>query len=137
MKSTLAKITCSITALGFMLSLSGCLPIGAIRMASKAAQSGSKSSESLASVDLIFSGTPGFAISKGFEVSDGTYVYAVQSDSLIQSSGTSPIVNAKAKTAGNWAIPANSVKLIVSQYPKTYTVSVSNPTAGTPGKAAK
>jgi hypothetical protein len=46
-------------------------------------------------------------------------------------------VNAKAKTAGNWAIPANSVKLIVSQYPKTYSVSVSNPTAGTPGKAAK
>lgn len=87
------------------------------------------------SVLVQFSGTPGFVISKGVIVSDGTYQYITQEASVIGAgspTGVSNSVYAVAMTQGSWAVPANSVNTIVSSIPAGVTLTVNNPTTGIP-----
>lgn len=75
----------------------------------------------------------GYRIPIGFLVSDGTYTYAVQDGAIIESGGTSGLVFCLATQDGSWAVPANSVTELASSIPTGYTVTVTNPQAGTPG----
>ena len=89
------------------------------------------------SVYVVFSGTVGFVVSPGFTVSDGTYQYTVQDGGIIGSSGQSLPVYCLATVAGVWAVPAGTVTQLVTSVPSTIALSVSNPTAGTPGGTAE
>ena len=84
------------------------------------------------SVYVIFSGTVGFQIPPGFLVSDGTYQYQVQDGGIIETSGSSAQLYCVAIQSGAWAVPANSVSVIISSVPVGITLSVSNPAPGTP-----
>lgn len=84
------------------------------------------------SVNVVFSGTPGYVIPQGVIVSDGTYQYTTQAASVINSGGASNTVYCLANVTGSWAVPANSVTTIVSSIPTGVTLTVTNPTTGTP-----
>ncbi|HFD2062239.1 TPA: baseplate J/gp47 family protein [Serratia marcescens] len=85
------------------------------------------------SVYVVFSGPPGFGIPKGFTVGDGSYLYTVQRDTVIPSSGQTEPVYCLATTEGTWAVPAGSVTQIKTSVPASYQVSCTNLTAGLPG----
>jgi len=84
------------------------------------------------SVNVVFNGTPGFTILRGFTVSDGTHQYTVQSGAIIGSGGQSDFVYCLATVAGSWAVPTNTVNQIVTSVPNTVTLTVTNPIPGTP-----
>ena len=88
-------------------------------------------------VYVVFSGLPGYVITSGFIVSDGTYQYVVQDGAVIGSDGNSPPVFCIANQTGTWAIPANSVNQIVTSVPSGYSLTVSNPTAGIGGVSSE
>jgi len=83
-------------------------------------------------VYVVFSGTPGFVISAGVIVSDGTYQYVTQSATVINSTGVSNTVYCVASQSGSWAVPANSVTSILSSVPTGVTLTVTNPNTGIP-----
>jgi len=86
------------------------------------------------SVSVIFSGTPGFLIQSGFQVSDGNHTYVTQQPTVIAGSGSSLPVTAVAEIAGVWQVPLNSVTTIVTSVPTGVTLTVDNPFAvGMPG----
>ncbi len=88
-------------------------------------------------VDVVFSGPVGYVIPAGFIVSDGTYQYVVQDGTVIGSSGSSAAVEAIATQSGTWAVLAGSVTQIITSVDKNYTITVTNPVAGSPGAAAE
>ena len=90
-----------------------------------------------ASVDVVFSGSVGYVIPPGFLISDGTNQYAVQDGAIIATGGSSPQVTAVATSFGTWAIPAGSVDQVITSVPSEYTVTVTNPQAGTPATNAE
>jgi hypothetical protein len=90
-----------------------------------------------ANVYLIFSGSIGYFIPPGFTVSDGAYQYVVQDGGSIESGGSTQQLYAVASASGIWAIPAATVTQIVTSVPIAYTVTVTNPNAGTPGSAGQ
>jgi hypothetical protein len=90
-----------------------------------------------ATVDVVFSGSAGYVIPVGFYVSDGTYQYIVQDGGVISTGGTSPSLRCVATQSGSWAIPANTVTTIATSVPSGYTLTVNNPTAGTPSSGAQ
>jgi hypothetical protein len=92
---------------------------------------------STTSVEVTFSGTPGYVLSAGFTVSDGTYQYALRTGGIIGQSGDSGSLFALALEQGTWAVPANTVTGIVTSVPSTVTLAVTNPLAGTPGTSAQ
>ena len=61
------------------------------------------------SVEVLFTGTPGFVIAQGFVVSDGTYQYVLSDGGIIGASGTSSLLSAIANVAGSWAVPCGFV----------------------------
>lgn len=87
------------------------------------------------SVEVVFSGPPGFPIAQGFTVSDGTFQYISQSGSIIGASGDSPPVFCIASISGIWVVPANTVTSLVTSVPSTISLTVTNPTSGTPASA--
>lgn len=89
------------------------------------------------SVDVVFTGPPGFVISQGFTVGDGAHQYIVQTGGIINSGGTSPALFAVANAAGSWAVPANSVNQLATSVPAGITLSVNNPNSGTPSSSAQ
>ena len=89
------------------------------------------------SVYVVFSGTVGFVINSGFVVTDGTYQYTVQESAIIASGGSSSPTYCLATSPGIWAVPANSVNSIATSVPIGITLTVTNPTAGTPGQTAQ
>lgn len=89
------------------------------------------------SVYVVFTGTPGFVIGQGFLVSDGTYSYAVQNGGVVLSSGQSAPLYALAVSSGTWAVPANTVNIVQTSVPSTYTLTVTNPETGTPGSGSE
>jgi hypothetical protein len=89
------------------------------------------------SVYVVFTGTVGFVISAGFVVSDGVYQYTIQDGGIIGSGGSSAQLFAVATTSGTWAVPINTVTFIVTSFPFSVTLSVTNPTAGTPSQASE
>lgn len=90
-----------------------------------------------ANVYVVFTGQAGFVINPGFLVSDGTNQYSVTNGGVIGSSGQSLPIYAVATNSNTFAIPANTVTQIVSSVPSPYTLTVTNPTAGTTAQAAE
>lgn len=91
-------------------------------------------------VNLVFTTeppAPGFVISSGFTVSDGTYQYVVQTGGVIGSGGTTLPLFAIATQSGSWEVPAGTVTTLVTSVPATITLSVTNPAAGTPSPGAQ
>jgi hypothetical protein len=88
---------------------------------------------STTSVEVNFTGTPGFVISAGFTVSDGTYQYVIQSGGIVGDDGQSGGLFALSTTQGRWAVPANTVNILVTSVPSGISLSVTNPQTGTPG----
>ncbi len=89
------------------------------------------------SVYVVFTGTAGYFIPAGFQVSDGTYTYQIQDGGTIQTGGQSPSLYAVATTSGTWAVPANTVTSLVTSVPSGYITAVTNPLSGTPGQSAE
>ena len=86
------------------------------------------------SVNVVFSGTPGYVIPTGFLVGDGTNTYVVQyPGGVIASGGSSSALTAVAVNAGSWAVPIGTVTQLLTAYPPNITLSVTNSVAGTPG----
>lgn len=90
------------------------------------------------SVFVIFTGTPGFIISKGFTISDGTYQYVIQDGGVIGTDtggglGVSVLLFALAVQSGSWAVPAGTVQEIITTVPGSIQLSVNNPDPGLPG----
>lgn len=88
-------------------------------------------------VYVVFSGPAGYVIPAGFIVSDGTYQYVVQDGAIIASGGSTPSTYCVANQTGSWAVPASSVTQVVTSVPAGYTITVTNPVAGTPGSSAE
>lgn len=89
-------------------------------------------------VDVIFTGTPGFVISRGFTVSDGVHQYTVEGSNgvdgaIIGSGGESDFVYCVATQEGNWSVPESTVNQVVTSVPSGVVLTVNNPLNGTPG----
>ena len=85
------------------------------------------------SVYVVFTGTVGYQINKGFTVGDGTYQYTVQDGGIIGAGGVTPSLFCVATTPGTWSVPTNTVNQTASSFPSTITLSVNNQVPGTPG----
>ena len=92
---------------------------------------------STTSVNVVFTGTPGYLIPAGFTVSDTVYQYVVQTGGVVGSGGTSDPIYALAADQGSWAVPEDTVTQIITSVPDSVTLTVTNPTAGTPGTSAQ
>ena len=88
-------------------------------------------------VNVVFSGTVGFVIGAGFQVSDGQFTYQVIDGGVIATDGNSPSLTAAATTPGSFAVPADTVTDLVTSVPSAITLSVNNPVAGTPGSSGE
>jgi hypothetical protein len=88
-------------------------------------------------VNVVFTGPAGFVISQGFIVSDGVYQYVVQNPAIIPTSGSTGSVYCLAQLSGTWAVPADTVNVIISSVPSGITVTVTNPIAGIPGNGTE
>jgi hypothetical protein len=90
------------------------------------------------SVNVVFTGPPGFVIATGFVVGDGNYQYVVQAPGgIIGAGGNSLPLYAVANTTGTWAVPAGSVTELVTSAPVNVTLTVNNPEDGTPSAAGE
>jgi hypothetical protein len=89
------------------------------------------------SVYVVFSGPAGYLIPKGFIVSDGTYQYVVQDGGAIATNGETAPLYCVATQSGIWTPAVNSVTTLVTSVPSGYTLTCTNPTAGTPGTTAQ
>lgn len=92
------------------------------------------------SVFVIFTGTPGFVIAKGFTISDGTYQYVIQDGGIVGADrgdglGVSPQLFAVATNTGTWAVAAGTVQGLITSVPNTITLTVNNPQVGIPSEA--
>jgi hypothetical protein len=90
-----------------------------------------------ASVYVQFSGPAGYVLPRGFLVSDGTNQYALQDGGVIPAGGTTTLLYAVATSSGTFAIPANTVTQLVTSVPSAYTITVTNPQAGTPATSTE
>lgn len=89
------------------------------------------------SVYVTFYGTPGFVINAGFIVSDGTHQYTVQDGGVISSGGESPALYCLATVSGSWAVPANTVTVLITSVPISVTLTCNNVNTGLPGASAQ
>lgn len=89
------------------------------------------------SVYVTFIGTPGFVISAGFIVSDGTYQYTVQDGGIVSASGQSSALYCLANNAGSWAVPIGTVTTIITSIPSGVTLACTNESAGVPGATSQ
>lgn len=85
------------------------------------------------SVSVVFTGTPGFVLGKGFIVSDSLHQYSLVDGGIIGSDGESSQLFATATQSGVWSVPAGTVTQIVTSVPQGYSVTVVNPQPGIPG----
>lgn len=93
-----------------------------------------KGGPSNTSVLVTFSdGTPGYGISDGFVVSDGTHQYALRTGGVIKSDGTSSPLLAVATIEGSWSVPEGTVTTNVTSVPSPYVLNVTNNVDGIPG----
>jgi hypothetical protein len=89
--------------------------------------------ETNTSVFVVFTGTVGFPVARGFTVSDGSHQYIVQDGGIVQSGGDTNPLFCLAVDTGSWAIPANTVTTLVTSVPGGVSLSCTNPQDGTPG----
>lgn len=90
-----------------------------------------------ASVYVQFSGSVGYVLPPGFLVSDGQHQYALQDGGVIETGGVSQQLFAVCTTSGTFAIPAGTVTTLITSVPSPYTVTVTNPEAGTPASSSE
>jgi hypothetical protein len=88
-------------------------------------------------VNVVFSGPAGFVVSQGFLISDGIYQYQVMDATIIPTSGQTGAVYCLAQLSGSWAVPINTVNVIISSVPSGITLTCTNPVAGTTGSGAE
>jgi len=88
-----------------------------------------------ASVFVVFSGPVGYVLQPGFLVSDGTNQYALQDGGVILTGGQSAQLFAVATNSNVFSIPAGSVNQVATSVPSGYTITVTNPQAGTPANS--
>lgn len=96
-----------------------------------------KAPATVTSVNLVFTGPPGFLIAEGFTVGDGTYHYVVREGGIIASGGETSPLYAEATQEGSWAVPSGTVQQLVTSVPDPFVVTVNNPTAGVPAASAE
>jgi hypothetical protein len=89
------------------------------------------------SVYCVFSSTVGLVIPQGFLVSDGTYQYEVQDGGIIGSGGVSIPLYCLATQDGAWAIAVGAVNETITGSPTGFTITVTNPSTGTPAGEAE
>ncbi len=89
------------------------------------------------SVEVVFTGPPGFPIAKGFTVADGANQYTVIDGGIIPLSGTTVPLTAVCTLPGTFPIAANTVTNLVTSLPSGITLIVTNPQPGTPGLPAQ
>jgi len=89
------------------------------------------------SVYVTFIGTPGFVISAGFVVSDGTHQYTIRDGGIVSASGQSTALYCLANSAGSWAVPVGTVTTIITSIPSGVTLTCTNESAGVPGATAQ
>lgn len=83
------------------------------------------------------SAVSGFQVPVGVLVSDGSNQYATQAAVTTGSGGTTQPVAAVATQSGSWSVAAGAVNTVATSFPSDYTVTVTNPSAGTAGGAAQ
>jgi len=88
-------------------------------------------------VSVVFSGSPGFIVGRGFLVSDGNFQYACQEGTTIGAGGISTPVTAIATQQGSWAVPFGTVTNLVTSIPNGVILTVNNPLPGLPGLGAQ
>jgi hypothetical protein len=88
-------------------------------------------------VPIIFSGTVGYILQTGLQVSDGSHTYVLVQAGVVGSGGVSPSLTAVATVAGIWPIPVDSVQDIVTSIPSAITLTVNNAVAGAGGTVAE
>ena len=89
------------------------------------------------SVYLTFTGTAGYVIPAGFQVTDGILIYSLQDGATIATGGTVTNVYAVATTFSLVGAIAGAVNALSSSIPSGITLSVTNPMAGTGGLVAE
>lgn len=89
------------------------------------------------SVYVVFTGTVGFVVGRGFIVSDGAHQYVVQDGGIVQSGGSTSPLFCVATTAGPWAVPAGTVTGFVTPPPGSVTLTCTNPLDGLPAAGAE
>jgi hypothetical protein len=89
------------------------------------------------SVYVTFTGSPGFVISPGFTVTDGTYQYTVQDGGIIATGGQSTALYCLATAQGSWAVPVGTVTQVVTSVPTGVTLTCTNLIAGIPGQTSQ
>lgn len=96
------------------------------------------------SVDVVFQAVDaddnplqGQIITIGFTVTDGTYQYVVQDGGVTGSDGFTPPLFSQATIAGTWAVPTNTVTVLVSTAPPGVVLTCTNPEAGVSGGPAE
>lgn len=89
------------------------------------------------SVNVVFTGPPGFVIVQGFIVSDGSYQYVISTGGIVGTGGTSIPLTAVATQNGTWAVPSGTVTQLVTSVPSTVSLTVTNPNAGTPSQSTQ
>lgn len=89
------------------------------------------------SVFVVFSGTVGYVVNKGFQVGDGTNVYQTDIQTVIGGGGSSAAVLAIALSTASFSVPANTVTQLVTSVPSAVTLSVNNPNPGSPAVGAE
>jgi hypothetical protein len=87
-------------------------------------------------VDAFSNPVPGYVISRGFTVSDGTYQYVVQDGTVTLSNGVTASVFCLAVLPGTWGVATNSVSQIITAVPTGFAITCTNPLPGTSGNAA-
>lgn len=80
---------------------------------------------------------PGYVVTTGFVVSDGTYQYIVQDDGVTDSNGNTLPLLCVSPSAGSWAVATNTVTAIATSVPSNVALTCANPTPGISGAAAE
>ena len=89
------------------------------------------------SVYVTFVGSPGYVISRGFIVSDGTNQFTIQDGGTIGADGQSPALYSVAISSGSFAVPVGTVTQLITSIPVSVTLTCTNATEGLPGDSAQ
>lgn len=92
------------------------------------------------SVPVVFQGTVGYVIPQGILIGDGSgHAFQVQPspNGVISSGGSSGVLTAISVQPGSFGVPANTANRVLTSVPASVSLTVNNPTDGTPGGAAE
>ncbi|MDI2113090.1 baseplate J/gp47 family protein [Commensalibacter nepenthis] len=96
-----------------------------------------RKSGSSGSAYVVFTGTAGFIVPRGFIISDGIHRFIVQNDTVINQEGSSGQVYVLAQDTSVFDIPANTITKIESSVRNDIKLTVTNPQIGIIGSKAE